>query len=600
MTSGTHPLYQARPRSHHAPWWPALSPLIFWVASVVALNLILNLLHSEHRVFGLTPWKNYWAVLFDDLVMTTLSFFAGWSCHWRANQESDGIDASWRLLGWAFIAYGVAMSYVIVVSDNLALGAPWVQWRHLGFLFSFFLMIRGVMVWPVPRGIPTLRLQTTLDGLMVTATLFFIAWGLFLGELFESMPRHPSELHLKFIYPALSIGVSAIWLFQEARGSRTIHKAAQNAMRLGFMLFQAFWALYALFSARGLYTQLGVGERVDMLHSAAITCFCLAALLPRPDASPEPLAEHPPRIASFIPFLPAALALGYALLRHTLHQPFDAVLLLSGLIIGVTLCLRMYITQRDLERLSEHLESEVAARVVDLRRSQQEVIRGQRMRAISTLASGFAHDFKNQLQVIQNWSELLRMQLADRPAGLGEEWSRGLQAIRSASDQGGQLVQKILAAGRQQDLRPEFFDVRERLLHLTPSLQGVLGSCCELDLELGDGPVTAFMDPRQLDLVILNLTSNARDAMPSGGLVKIRATQDKHSVVIDIEDSGVGIPKVNMDHIFDPFFTTKSEGHGTGLGLSTVQGIIAQSRGQIRVKSEEGLGTTFTLLLPTK
>ncbi|MBI1960028.1 MAG: GAF domain-containing protein [Candidatus Rokubacteria bacterium] len=243
-----------------------------------------------------------------------------------------------------------------------------------------------------------------------------------------------------------------------------------------------------------------------------------------------------------------------------------------------------------------------------LAQTQAELAQSQKMEAVGRLAGGIAHDFNNLLTVVIGRSELALARLSgDDPL------RRDLGLIGTTSKRAAALVRQLLAFSRKQVLRPEVLD----LAAVVAGLQGMLRRLIGEDIDLlaviapGLGRVTA--DPGQLEQVIVNLVVNARDAMPRGGRITIEtANVDLHEAVaaereglppgayvrLAVRDTGHGMDAETQAHIFEPFFTTKEVGKGTGLGLATVYGIVKQSDGAIRVASEPGVGTTFTILLP--
>jgi PAS domain S-box-containing protein len=224
----------------------------------------------------------------------------------------------------------------------------------------------------------------------------------------------------------------------------------------------------------------------------------------------------------------------------------------------------------------------------------------QKVEALGRLAGGVAHDFNNRLTVIMSYAELLLRQLPE-PSVLRAHAEHVLESAQRASD----LTRRLLAYGRRQVLNPQVFDLNaviERMRHL---LERLAGDDVRLSMALGtDRPILA--DPGQIEQVILNLVMNARDAMPKGGPLHLETRNAKpgagaygaESVELIVRDSGVGIPEDVLPRIFEPFFTTKEPGRGTGLGLSTVEGIVSQSGGSVRVASQIGVGTEFTIVLP--
>jgi nitrogen-specific signal transduction histidine kinase/ActR/RegA family two-component response regulator len=232
-----------------------------------------------------------------------------------------------------------------------------------------------------------------------------------------------------------------------------------------------------------------------------------------------------------------------------------------------------------------------------------------KMEAIGRLTGGIAHAFNNTLQVIQGCIESLEL---DVPASGDAQIS--LDAIKRAADSAGTLTHQLLAFARRQPLSPQIVDVARLVDGLDALLRGTLGAVINLEIRR---PITLWavrVDPAQLQDAIINLSINARDAMPSGGRLTIEAAnrpvrkpesdpfgeiKPGNYVVISVSDTGKGIPKELLGNVFEPFFSTKSAGRGTGLGLAMVYGFVNQSGGHVKITSEVGRGTTVRLFLPS-
>lgn len=245
--------------------------------------------------------------------------------------------------------------------------------------------------------------------------------------------------------------------------------------------------------------------------------------------------------------------------------------------------------------------------ITDRKRIEEQLRQAQKMEAVGLMASGIAHDFNNLLMVINGFTARLLAKHGNDP-----DLSH-LQVIRDAGTRAAMLTKKLLAFSRQQPLQlaaVNLNQVIESLQHLvTKSLGEHIRVMLTLDPRLGNMSI----DPVQLEQVILNLVMNARDAMPQGGdlVIHTRNTEMDESfvaqhpgsrvgryILLSVTDSGCGMDAETQAHIFDPFFTTKDIGDGTGLGLTTVYGIVKQHHGYIAVKSSEGRGTEFSLYFP--
>jgi signal transduction histidine kinase len=242
-----------------------------------------------------------------------------------------------------------------------------------------------------------------------------------------------------------------------------------------------------------------------------------------------------------------------------------------------------------------------------LRRSQEQLQQAVKMEAVGRLAGGIAHDFNNLLTAIRGYSDLVA-------AGLkpGDPLRADVQEIQRAAERAASLTQQLLAFSRRQVLRPDRLDLGVVVRDIENMIRRLIGEDVELTV-VADARRTVLVDRSQIEQVLMNLAINARDAMPSGGRLRIEAHDHDvppnaaahegapppgRYVLVRIEDSGTGIPPEIVDRIFEPFFTTKRAGKGTGLGLSTAYGIVKQSGGFIEVTSIVGAGTTFRVYLP--
>ncbi len=245
--------------------------------------------------------------------------------------------------------------------------------------------------------------------------------------------------------------------------------------------------------------------------------------------------------------------------------------------------------------------------VTERRRLEEQLRHSQKMEAVGMLAGGIAHDFNNLLTAMLGYSELLLSRI--RP---GEDSRREVEEIHRAAQRAASLTRQLLAFSRSQVLQPRVMSLNRLVEGLQDMLHRLLGEEIQIETRLEPALGSVRADPDQMEQVLLNLAVNARDAMPRGGTLRIETSNEGAegrgagppplppgaTVVLRVADSGIGMDAATRAHIFDPFFTTKDVGHGTGLGLSTVYGIVKQSDGAIRVESEPGRGTVFTIHLP--
>jgi two-component system cell cycle sensor histidine kinase/response regulator CckA len=226
---------------------------------------------------------------------------------------------------------------------------------------------------------------------------------------------------------------------------------------------------------------------------------------------------------------------------------------------------------------------------------EEQLRQSQKLETVGQLASGIAHDFNNLLNIIIGYASLIEAKVAPEDP-VREETKFILKAAEKATG----LIRRLLAFGRKQVLHPEILDVNEMFQEYRQIIPRLIGEKIRCQFQLSPSIWQVKADRTQLEQVFVNLVVNARDAMPNGGVLTIASTNDYESgrVALRFSDNGTGMEDHVKARIFDPFFTTKSEGQGTGLGLSTVYGIVKQSKGQITVSSKPGQGTTFIVYLP--
>jgi len=254
--------------------------------------------------------------------------------------------------------------------------------------------------------------------------------------------------------------------------------------------------------------------------------------------------------------------------------------------------------------------SSIQRDITERRRAEEALRQASKMEAIGALAGGLAHDFNNQLYAVSGFAHFI-----GRDPGLSPSARADLLEIQKTTERMASLTRQLLAFARQQVLSPETLDLNSVVQDTSPMLQRLIGSATSIELSLAPGPKWVRVDRAQMVQVLLNLVINARDAMPTGGRITIgtetlevspgqvldrlqRAVEAGAYAELSVSDTGQGIPAEHLPHIFEPFYTTKEVGLGTGLGLATVDGIVAQSGGHIQVLSLPGKGTTIKILLP--
>jgi PAS domain S-box-containing protein len=254
----------------------------------------------------------------------------------------------------------------------------------------------------------------------------------------------------------------------------------------------------------------------------------------------------------------------------------------------------------ELSRINVELRHEIVEREraeEALRKSEAQLLQSQKMDAVGQLAGGIAHDFNNLLAVILAYGGLLEDSLEG-----DEVRSAEVRQITKAAERAATLTRQLLAFTRQQVMQPAVIDLGDVVQTMEEMLRRLIGEHITLVTIRGANQGCVLADPGQMEQVVLNLTVNARDAMPGGGVLTIETRNldaaEGGRVLLEVSDTGAGMSPETLARIFEPFFTTKRRGQGTGLGLSTVLGIVEQSGGAISVESQSGQGARFRVSLP--
>jgi len=269
----------------------------------------------------------------------------------------------------------------------------------------------------------------------------------------------------------------------------------------------------------------------------------------------------------------------------------------------------MEVRPRVIEYQNEKATLVMMRDVTERKHLEQQLFQSQKMESIGQLAGGVAHDFNNLLSVVIGYSELASIQLASHR----RVDSKYLDQIRRSGERGAQLTRQLLAFSRRQVPKPKIVNLNELIVNLDGMLKRLIGENVEFAVITSTEPATVKADPGQMEQVLVNLVVNACDAMPAGGRLTIQTqnipmgnelyrlnteAMPGEYVITTVSDTGTGMPPEVLSRVFEPFFTTKQAGEGTGLGLSTSQGIIKQNSGWMSVESQPGEGTTFTIYMP--
>lgn len=505
--------------------------------------------------------------------------------------------------GWLLLAISIPLVFLSLAL--LAAAGPLqsrprpIDWAYLVVsLLIGSIQAWGLLAWPWRNQRRESKQLDWLGSLLFGSSVFLLLWVV---GIWQAAFQGHSVVHARILAYAGRLSITsgvAVYLF------------SQDPRRIRGPLGWVLAALLVFCLAIGLFQPIvqsaGFMGRVNPWFGVAPLgplFLAFAAWSPHPAEVPE---EHPPlriplgEIVPYIPFLIAGGVLGLALLKSRLPLVWP---LLTFLGITGLLVLRQFILLREVKTANAHLEDRVAQRTQALEKMQSVLIKTERMNTLATLGAGLAHDLNNLLSVVRNSAELMEMELEEGQPPRSQDLAR----IMEASSKAGNLTHRLMAfvhqePGLQGSVR---LNLSDALVAMQDFLRMLLSRNIRMDFEIEASAPSTQVDPSLLEQVLVNLISNAKDAMPEGGHIRIRlhsgvTASGDPAAILEVSDSGPGIPPEIQEAIFDAFFTTKPEGKGTGLGLASVRTLMAAQEGSVEVNSYPGQGSTFRLSFPIK
>jgi len=542
--------------------------------------------------FGLAGQTRTLVILAGLVVLILVAAAASARRAGRSPAESTG----WKILAFSLFINGLIQAARVPV----ILGHPLPAAAHNASIalqmLGTFLLVGALLAWHLAPRTRFHRIRHGLDGVLFALAVFFILWGLVLGPVFlgDRFPLIDRLMWLgTFLVYDLLLGLTVYFGMEEPSRFRGPMGWLAAAFLLA-SLHNFIWLLQVLSGAPIFH--LPVGPFIFAVPLAQLA----AALSPHPV---DTRIAHPGRgrLVPLLPYLPVfgATFLGVWLLATGggLGHRFVLVWLALGLV--VVLLVRQYFALRDFSSLSQHLETRVAERTLALEKAQAMLLRTERMNSIATLGAGLAHDMNNLLTAIRNRAELVIMHLDEGRLPDRQDLVR----VKEATQLAAALSGRLMALGRQDPETPGSMDLVEELRAIQPLLQALLHRDQTLRLDPATGSLPFRGTRGMLEQILVNLICNARDAMPSGGTITLRARAARPQEAgegpqLEVEDTGCGIPEDLQDQVFQPFFTTKDPGAGTGLGLVSTKSLLEKMGGAISFISVPGAGTLFRIRLP--
>lgn len=489
--------------------------------------------------------------------------------------------------GWLFI--GVSRG-LLALSCVVVLAFPFPRWPMAGpFVIAFFdsiLVAVGLWSWPWRLDRPVRRLPHVLGSVLFMGSLLLFLW---LSGTWDAGRRGELVARLTLLGSAsevVLVGGTGLYLVSQApcrvRGPLgwILASGVSTAFVLG--LLQAFVSGSAIWGP--LFATLTIGP----------LGFILAAWCRRP-VEPPPFGELSPRwsILLYAPYAIVGGTLAYAQLRagslQGLVGPTLAFLALTGVLLA-----RQFVLLEELRESYRTLETRVRQRTKDLENMQTAIIRMERMNLAATLGAGLVHDLNNALAVV----------LATA-CSLEERFRTGPEAevvtdVAAAARQAAALTGRLMRFVRQQrEEAPTVLDLRAAVKEIEGLLRVFVGRGIDLTMELDPEDAVVRSTRSRFEQILVNLVSNARDALHDGGHIAVTVRHADSRVELSVADDGPGVAEEVRSHLFEPFFTTKEEGKGTGLGLVSVKALAEQDGGSVSVESQVGTGTAFHVIWPS-
>ncbi|WP_285575565.1 sensor histidine kinase [Geothrix limicola] len=431
---------------------------------------------------------------------------------------------------------------------------------------------------------PGRRGGALLDGIIFATALYLMFWMWVVKPLLPVAGDPQTQLLLQafFLLIACSLGLACHALI--ARQLSLDSPVGILALALGyFALTVPFWA-YAI-----------LGGTFHIYHPSRVIGVPFWAMLWW--ATQAPWSTRPSTSAHrilllLLPYLPVVLAFGGALATYLpagAHRDGMGLGLLIGL--ALLVLLRQGLLLWDYVEINRHLESKVEIRTRELAETQSLVLRTQRMNLLATMGAGLAHDLNNLLTAALGYLGLA----AEVHPGRSEQ---DLGRLETALVRAGELTQRMMATGRPEGPGLSILDLTAHICGLEPVLRALIPKSLGLIVVVPDHPLLVRAQGTLIDQIVVNLVGNAKDATPPGGSITVRLGSEGPGAVLEVEDTGSGMPPQVLAHLFEAFFTTKEAGKGTGLGLGSVKAVVDDLGGRIQVHTEVGRGSRFRIEFP--
>ncbi|MFZ1613701.1 MAG: HAMP domain-containing sensor histidine kinase [Holophaga sp.] len=511
---------------------------------------------------------------------------------------------AWKTSGEGRFAWWLLATSALLEVPNLLLtflelrGIVSAQTASLSSYLSLatgVLVLAGVLSFPKAQERGGMVRRRALDSLIFAASLLFLLWVMGVPGFLRTAAQGVGLRVFAAYMNAALLGGALVFMTSYHPGRTKGPLGWLGASALAWLAALSCWTLAGLPSV--------VASQAWILLAGGIPLFQgLAAWSSRSvkEALTEPAPEH--RLTNLLPYVPVSFAIAVlAMLLVWAPLQITRAAMAIALAMVVLILMRQFMAITDLQAARRTLEDRVLQRTKSLERMQDLILKTERMNALATLGAGLAHDLNNLLGVIRNSAELMQLELEEGQPPSNHDLSR----IMDASGKAGSLTQRLMAFVRKEPGLAA--TVPMELAEIVQSIQGILRMILPrtIHLECRIEPATHQLqiDAGMVEQVLVNLVSNAKDALPEGGKITLLLRPGQmpgggEAVVLEVRDTGPGIPVELQELIFDAFYTTKPEGKGTGLGLASVRGLMEAQGGTVSVECPPGQGTIFSLSFP--
>jgi signal transduction histidine kinase len=545
--------------------------------------LAVALLHAALSPGGrVMAWPLGYAVL-EILATASLAHRA-----WR--------DPGASRLAWWLLAASTALevpNLLLTLGLSRGWNAPWAgRVPSLLTLATGILGLAGVLAFPraqEPRGVLWRRLQ---DGLIFAVAVLFLLWVMGVqGSLRAADQGMGFRVFAAYLNAAL-LGGGIVFMTSYDPGRIRGPIGWLGASALAWLVALSCWALAGLPPVVATHGWIVLAGAIPLFQG-------LAAWSPRPVEEALAGPGSVGRSVRLLPYLPVAVAVG-VLAGLLAVAPGNATRGAFGIFLAMValLLLRQFQSIQDLQAARRTLEDRVRQRTRALEQVQDMLLRTERMNTVALMGAGLAHDLNNLLCSVKSSAELAALRLGEgEPPG-----PEDLHRIAGAADRAARLTGRLMGFARreEEDLAP--LDLGAAVKGMEATLRLILPRSVELRIDTAEGSGLLVQSSRlRVEQMVVNLVANARDAMPDGGTLTVRTgvgDSERPLALLEVADTGIGMPPDILARIFDPFFTTKPAGQGTGLGLSSLKAMVEEGDGRMEVVSEPGQGARFRIYLP--